>query len=105
MTAENILRPKRPIMQAIFAPASIAVVSAAREVALSKPIIVLKVGRTTGAARAVVSHTGSLTGSDEALEAAFRRAGVLRVDTIEELFGLAEVLANQPRPPGRGWRL
>ena len=74
--------------------------SAAREVALSKPIIVLKVGRTTGAARAVVSHTGSLTGSDEALEAAFRRAGVLRVDTIEELFGLAEVLANQPRPPG-----
>ena len=74
--------------------------SAAREVALSKPIIVLKVGRTTGAARAVISHTGSLAGSDDALEAAFRRAGVLRVNTIEELFGLAEVLANQPRPPG-----
>ena len=74
--------------------------SAAREVALSKPIIILKVGRTTGAAQAVVSHTGSLTGSDEALEAAFRRAGVLRVDTIEELFGLAGVLANQPRPSG-----
>jgi len=74
--------------------------SAAREVALSKPIIVLKVGRTAGAAQAVVSHTGSLTGSDEALEAAFRRAGVLRVDTIQELFGLAGVLANQPRPAG-----
>jgi acetyltransferase len=74
--------------------------SAAREVALSKPIIILKVGRTTGAAQAVVSHTGSLAGSDEALEAAFSRAGVLRVDTIEELFGLAGVLANQPRPSG-----
>lgn len=74
--------------------------SAAREVALSKPIIVLKVGRTTGAARAVISHTGSLAGSDDALEAAFQRAGVLRVDTIEELFGLAEILAIQPRPRG-----
>ena len=60
--------------------------SAAREVALTKPIIVLKVGRTAGAARAVVSHTGSLTGNDEVLDAAFRRAGVLRVDTIEDLF-------------------
>jgi acetyltransferase len=74
--------------------------SAAREVALSKPIIVLKLGRTAGAAQAVVSHTGALAGSDEALEAAFRRAGVLRVDTIEELFCLAEVLAQQPRPAG-----
>src|SRR5208283_5000803 len=75
-------------------------ISAAREVALSKPIIVLKVGRTAGAAQAVISHTGSLAGSDEALDAAFRRAGILRVDTIDELFGLAEVLANQPRPRG-----
>jgi acetyltransferase len=74
--------------------------SAAREVALTKPIIVLKVGRTAGAARAVVSHTGSLTGNDEVLDAAFRRAGVLRVNTIEDLFGLAEVLAKQPRPRG-----
>jgi acetyltransferase len=74
--------------------------SAAREVALTKPIIVLKVGRTAGGARAVVSHTGSLTGNDEVLDAAFRRAGVLRVDSIEDLFGLAEVLAKQPRPRG-----
>src|SRR4029077_9165775 len=74
--------------------------SAAREVALTKPIIVLKVGRTAGAARAGVSHTGSLTGNDEVLDAAFRRAGVLRVNTIEDLFGLAEVLAKQPRPRG-----
>ncbi len=75
-------------------------ISAAREVALSKPIIVLKVGRTAGAAQAIISHTGSPAGSDDALDAAFRRAGILRVDTIDELFGLAEVLANQPRPRG-----
>jgi acetyltransferase len=74
--------------------------SAAREVALSKPIIVLKVGRTDAASRAAASHTGALTGSDEVLDAAFRRAGVLRVDTIGELFNMAEVLAKQPRPRG-----
>jgi acetyltransferase len=74
--------------------------SAAREVALSKPIIVLKVGRTDAASKAAASHTGALTGSDEVLDAAFRRAGVLRVDTIGELFNMAEVLAKQPRPRG-----
>src|SRR3990167_2163684 len=57
--------------------------SAAREVALTKPIIVIKPGRTEGAARAAASHTGSLTGSDDVLEAAFRRCGVLRVTNIE----------------------
>ena len=75
-------------------------ISAAREVAFAKPIIVLKVGRTAGAAQAIISHTGSLAGSDEALDAAFRRAGILRVDSVDELFGLAEVLAKQPRPRG-----
>src|SRR5262249_32184553 len=74
--------------------------SAAREVALTKPIIVIKAGRTEAAARAAASHTGSLTGSDEVLQAAFRRAGVLRVDTVGELFDMAEVLAKQPRPRG-----
>ena len=74
--------------------------SAAREVALTKPIIVLKAGRTDQGSKAVVSHTGSLTGRDEVLEAAFRRVGVLRVKTIEELFDMAEVLAKQPRPKG-----
>src|SRR5512137_3113786 len=74
--------------------------SAAREVANTKPIIVIKPGRTEGAARAAASHTGSLTGSDEVLEVAFRRAGVLRVSTIAELFYMAEVLAKQPRPKG-----
>ncbi len=72
--------------------------SAAREVALSKPIIVIKVGRTEAAAKAAASHTGSLTGCDEVLDAAFRRVGVLRVNTIAELFDMAEVLAKQPRP-------
>ena len=77
-----------------------AFLSAAREVALTKPIIVIKPGRTEQAARAAASHTGSLTGSDEVLEAAFRRAGVLRVNTIAELFHMAEVLGKQPRPRG-----
>lgn len=74
--------------------------SAAREVALSKPILVIKPGRTEAAARAAASHTGSLTGSDEVLEAAFRRSGVLRVNNIADLFYMAEVLAKQPRPAG-----
>jgi acetyltransferase len=74
--------------------------SAAREVALSKPIIVIKAGRTQAAAQAAASHTGSLTGSDAVLDAAFRRCGVLRVDRIEDLFDMAEVLAKQPRPQG-----
>ncbi len=74
--------------------------SAAREVALSKPIIVIKAGRTEAAARAAASHTGSLAGSDEVLDAAFRRSGVLRVDRISDLFYMAEVLAKQPRPKG-----
>ena len=74
--------------------------SAAREVALNKPIIVIKPGRTAAAAKAAASHTGSLTGSDEVLEAAFRRSGVLRVNTIADLFYMAEVLSKQPTPKG-----
>jgi acetyltransferase len=77
-----------------------AFMSAAREVALSKPIIVIKPGRTGQAAKAAASHTGSLTGSDDVLQAAFRRVGVLRVNHISDLFGMAEVLAKQPRPKG-----
>lgn len=77
-----------------------AFLSAAREVALQKPIIVIKAGRTEKAAQAAASHTGALAGSDEVLDAAFRRVGVLRVHHISELFNLAEVLAKQPRPSG-----
>ncbi len=75
-----------------------AFLSAAREVALRKPIIVIKAGRTEEASRAMLSHTGSAAGRDEVLEAAFRRIGVLRVETIAELFYMAEILSKQPRP-------
>jgi acetyltransferase len=74
--------------------------SAAREVALAKPIIVIKAGRTEAASRAAASHTGALTGSDDVLDAAFRRCGVLRVNSISDLFAMAEVLGKQPRPKG-----
>ena len=76
--------------------------SAAREVALSKPIIVIKPGLTAAAAKAAASHTGALTGQDEVLDAAFRRCGVIRVNTIAELFNLSEALDKQPRPTGPG---
>lgn len=75
--------------------------SAAREVSLTKPIIVIKAGRTAAAAKAAASHTGSLTGSDDVLDAAFRRVGVLRVDSISDIFYMTEVLAKQPRPNGK----
>ena len=74
--------------------------SAAREVALRKPIIVIKAGRTQAAAKAASSHTGALTGSDDVFDAALRRCGVLRVETISDLFDMAAVLAKQPRPRG-----
>jgi acetyltransferase len=77
-----------------------AFLSAAREVALTKPIIVLKAGRTAEAAHAAASHTGALSGSDAVLDAAFRRCGVLRVNSIADLFDMAQVLAKQPRPKG-----
>jgi acetyltransferase len=74
--------------------------SAAREVSLNKPIIVIKAGRSEAAAHAAASHTGTLAGSDEVLEAAFRRCGVLRVTALGDLFYMAEVLSKQPRPKG-----
>ena len=77
-----------------------AFLSAAREVSFDKPIIVIKAGRSEAASRAAASHTGAMTGSDEVYDAAFRRCGVLRVDTIAELFHMAEVLGKQPRPRG-----
>jgi acetyltransferase len=77
-----------------------AFLSAAREVSLTKPIIVIKAGRTAAAAKAAASHTGSLTGSDDVLDAAFRRVGVLRVNSIADIFYMTDVLAKQPRPRG-----
>lgn len=76
--------------------------TAAREVALEKPIIVIKAGRSQAAAQAAASHTGSLAGSDEVFDAALERVGVLRVNSISELFSMASVLSRQPRPKGPG---
>lgn len=77
-----------------------AFLEAAREVAVRKPIVAIKVGRTAEASQAAASHTGAMTGSDAVLDAALRQSGVLRVDTIEEIFDMAEVLAKQPLPAG-----
>jgi len=74
--------------------------SAAREVALRKPIIVIKAGRSAAASKAASSHTGAMTGSDEVFDAAVRRCGVLRVSSVSDLFYMAEVLSKQPRPRG-----
>jgi len=74
--------------------------SAARSVSRVKPIIVVKSGRSAAAARAAASHTGALAGQDETYNAAFRRAGIIRVDTIDQLFNCAEALGKMPRPLG-----
>jgi len=73
----------------------------ARRIGRRKPIIAVKSGRTSAGSRAASSHTGALASSDEAVNALFRQAGVIRVDTIEDLFDTASLLANQPIPAGR----
>ncbi|MBC7926898.1 MAG: CoA-binding protein, partial [Bryobacteraceae bacterium] len=77
-----------------------AFLSAAREASLKKPIVLIKAGRSEVAAKATMSHTGSLAGSDAVLDAAFRRCGILRVKTIADMFYMAEVLGKQPHPNG-----
>ncbi|HUV76552.1 MAG TPA: GNAT family N-acetyltransferase [Desulfobacterales bacterium] len=72
--------------------------SAARAVSRIKPIIALKSGRTKAGALAIASHTGRLGGEDTVYDAAFERAGIVRVKTFEELFDCAELLAKRPRP-------
>ncbi|HVS75942.1 MAG TPA: bifunctional acetate--CoA ligase family protein/GNAT family N-acetyltransferase [Steroidobacteraceae bacterium] len=74
--------------------------SAARATARAKPIIVVKSGRTPASARAAQSHSGALAGSDAVYDAAFRRAGILRVDTLRELFDAAEILSRWRRYAG-----
>ncbi|GAG10431.1 unnamed protein product, partial [marine sediment metagenome] len=64
------------------------------------PIVAVKGGRSVSGARAASSHTGSLAGADIAVDALFRQAGVIRVNTIEEMFGVAQLLAHQPAPKG-----
>jgi len=74
--------------------------SAARAFASNKPIIVLKAGKSSEGAKAAMSHTGSLAGNDFVFDAAFKRAGVIRVNTIDELFNIAQSLAMQEKPAG-----
>jgi acetyltransferase len=74
--------------------------SAARGFARAKPIVVVKAGRVHESSEATFSHTGALCGEDTVYEAAFRRAGIVRVDAISDLFNCAEALALQPNPKG-----
>jgi acetyltransferase len=74
--------------------------SAARRAARSKPVIVVKTGRSAIGAKAALSHTGALAGADSAYDAAFRRAGLLRVRELDDLFNAAEMLARRPRMAG-----
>ncbi|MBN1450577.1 MAG: CoA-binding protein, partial [Anaerolineales bacterium] len=74
--------------------------SAARSFARTKPIIVLKVGRSQEGAKAALYHTGSITGNNQIFDAIFKRAGVLRVSSIAELFDCAKNLSMQRRPTG-----
>lgn len=74
--------------------------SAARAFSRNKPIIVLKAGASEQGAQAALSHTGSLAGNDKVFDAAFRRAGILRVNRIADLFHCAQAIAMQPQPKG-----
>ena len=67
---------------------------------ISKPILVVKSGRTRSGSKAVFSHTGSMAGADEVYSAAFKQAGIIRVDNIENLFDSALALSVQPAPYG-----
>ena len=73
----------------------------AKRIAASKPIVVVKSGRSRAGARAATSHTGALASTDAVVGALFRHAGIMRTDTLEELFDVANLLAHQPVPRGR----
>jgi acetate---CoA ligase (ADP-forming) len=73
----------------------------ARRVSQSKPIVAVKSGRSRAGARAAASHTGSLAAGDVAVDALFRQAGVIRTDTLDEMFDVASLVAYQPLPTGK----
>lgn len=75
-------------------------VKVVRETVKKKPVIALKVGRSSAGARAAESHTGSLAGDDIIVDAAFRQAGIVRVSNVDELFDMADVFAGCPLPKG-----
>ena len=74
--------------------------SAARAVSRIKPIIVLKAGKSEAGARAATTHIGAMVGEDAAYDAAFKRAGIVRVPTLARLFDCSDLMAKQPRPAG-----
>lgn len=74
--------------------------SSSRSVSRIKPVIALKAGKSSSGAKAAASHTGAMAGEDDVYDAAFKRAGILRVDSITELFDCAEAVAKQPLPRG-----
>ena len=76
-------------------------IKAAREVSKLKPVLALKSGRFESGQKAAASHTGALAGSESAFDAAFAKAGVLRADTIEQVFNWARALESCPLPKGR----
>ena len=73
----------------------------ARRISRNKPIVALKSGRSAAGARAAASHTGALASSDAFVDALFRQSGVIRTDTVTELFDVASLLSRQPLPRGR----
>jgi acetyltransferase len=77
-------------------------VSAARDVTRDTPVVVVKSGRTEAGASAAASHTGAIAGSERAYEAALDQAGVLRVESVQDLFDFGSILAGQPVPEGDG---
>lgn len=85
-------------MESVKAPRKF--LSAARAAARNKPVLVVKAGRVPAGARAAATHTGALAGGDDVFDAAARRAGMLRVGTLQELFDAAETLARARRPAG-----
>jgi acyl-CoA synthetase (NDP forming) len=76
-------------------------VKVVRETVKKKPVIALKVGRSSAGARAAASHTGSLAGDEVIVDAAFRQAGIVRVSNVDELFDVAAVFAGCPLPKGK----
>jgi acetyl coenzyme A synthetase (ADP forming)-like protein len=73
----------------------------ARRISHKKPIVVVKSGNTPAGSRAAASHTGAIATSDVTIEALFHHAGIIRVNTMQELFDVATLLSNQPLPTGR----
>lgn len=73
-------------------------ISAARSCARDKPIVLVKAGRFKESSEATLCHCGSLAGDDSVYNAAFKRAGIVRVETVSQLFDCAEALAMQPKP-------